>query len=343
MPADSTIDPVGLHPRLTPFLTDHAEAADLFLKCAAANRMHHAWLLTGPKGIGKATFAYHCARYLLKGGSGKTLAVPEDDPLFARIAAGAEGNLKSIERGVNEKTGRMRQEIVVDDIRALHDFFEMTGANEGWRVAVIDTADALNRSAANALLKMLEEPPKKTVLFLISNARGRLPATIRSRCQQVLLNPLTDEDVAGVLQKRVPGLDEGEVATLSRLSGGAPGFAVRLALYKGLTLFETASRLLDGKGAATRMRHDLASDLGAVNADEKYFLFLDILKHELSVRIRKEAAEGRKSPLERYLGLWDKVDHIQRAGEGLKLGRKAQLLLLFDDMAVSDKESPEAA
>jgi len=294
-----------LEPRATPFLIGHGKAVDIFLKAHASGRIHHGWLLAGPKGIGKATLAYHLARYLLKqdngsGGPGlfgdkparqsaESLQMAAEDPVFTHVASGAEGNLMVIERGFNEKTKKMRQEIIVDDVRALHDFFEMTAAHEGWRIAIVDSADEMNRNAANALLKMLEEPPRKSILFLVSHAKGRLPATIRSRCQQLLLNPLGQSEVAEVLRRRLPDLDEGAVAILAGLSSGAPGFGARMALFKGMRIYEVVRELLEGKTMNTREKHDFAGKISARGQDEGYFLFLDILETQLAAKIRSEA------------------------------------------------------
>lgn len=331
MSLPGNITPEDLHPRTTSQLVGHKINVDIFLKSLASGRLHHAWLLAGPRGVGKATFAYHCARYLLAGAKGE-FVMTKDSPIFAHITAGSEGNLKVIERRVNEKTGRRRQDIVVDDVRSLHAFFEQTGTHEGWRIAIIDAADEMNRSASNALLKMLEEPPKQTILLLISHARGRLMATIRSRCQQLLFNPLSDEEVSHVLAQRLPDLEHGEIKSLATLSEGSPGFAIRLALYKGLSLRRTIEKLLSGQALKTEVMHKLASDLGGFNADEAYFLFLDILKAELSSKIKEAALEPGKTRLDCWLTLWEKVDQIQYEGEGLNLGRKQQLILLFEDL-----------
>ncbi len=343
-----------LSPRTTPFLVGHAAAADIFLKSFQSGRLHHAWLLAGPKGIGKATLAYHLARFLLKHGTGglvgdtaigaDALAMAADDTVFSHVASGAEGNLKVIERGLNEKTKRMRQEIIVDDVRALHNFFELTAAQEGWRIAIVDSADEMNRNAANALLKMLEEPPAKSIILLVSHAKGRLPATIRSRCQQLLLAPLDESQVHQVLKQRLPDLEEGELKTLTGLSGGVPGLAVRMALYKGMTLYKVVRELLAGKVLKTKEMHDFASRVSARGQDERYFLFLDILQSQLAARIRAEAGEGGgKRRLDCWLQLWEKVNRLRGEGEGLNMGRKQGVLLLIEVLEEAHKEASAAA
>lgn len=351
-----------ISPATTPFLEGHKKTAQIFLDSYEAGRLHHAWLIAGPRGIGKATLAYHLARFLLKqdGSAGPGLFgkegppaakagtdafyTAEDDPLFMRVASGSEGNLKVIRRGYNEKTHRKRSEIVVDDVRALHDFFEMTAAHEGWRIAIIDSADAMNRSAANALLKMLEEPPKKSVLLLISHAKGRLVPTIKSRCQQLLLSPLQEEEVAEVVAKLQPEMPEGDVKTYAGLSGGSPGLALRLALFGGKDLFELISMLLSGVDLTTREKHAFATELGSNQNEEKYFLFLDLVRAEVLARTKAMARAGvAKTRLDCWVGLWEKIDRITGEGEGLNLGRKQMILLLLEDLCQAGAKEKAAA
>jgi len=340
-------------PRTTPFLVGHGAAADIFLKSFQSGRLHHAWLLAGPKGIGKATLAYHLTRFLLKHGAGGlvdetaigagALAMAADDPVFNHVASGAEGNLKVIERGLNEKTKRLRQEIIVDDVRNLHGFFEKTAARDGWRIALIDSADEMNRNAANALLKMLEEPPSKSILFLISHAKGRLAPTIRSRCHQLLLNPLTKDQVSEVLVKQLPDLGGDALKTLAAVSGGAPGFALRLAANDGLRLFQTIKGLLAGTTMTTSQKHDFAGAMGARGADDRYFLLLEIVRSELAQLIRQHAdAPSHKRLLDCWLALWEKVNRMQSEGEGLNLGRRQQVLLLLEALESTNKNAAAA-
>ncbi len=344
----SAINLETLNPKLTPFLIGHEKAADIFLKSLESGRLHHAWLLAGERGIGKATLAYHLARHLLKYAQGdepsKSLEMDPNDPVFARVASGGEGNLRVIRRGVNEKTQRKRSEIIVDDVRALHDFFEMTAAHEGWRIAIVDPADDMNRSAANALLKMLEEPPAKSILFLITHAKGSLVPTIRSRCQQLPISPLSPADVKEVLKRRLPDLPPEELAKNAALSGGSPGYAIRLSLFDGEGLNLVIQTLFEGRGLTTKQMHDFAGTLGLANGEGRYFLFLDILAREIASKIKTLAeANVAKSRLDCWLGLWDKVGRIRTEGEGINLGRKAMLLVLLYEMAALGRQELKAA
>jgi hypothetical protein len=185
-------------PRETLALFGHAEAEQTLLDSYKSGRIPHAWLIGGPPGIGKATLAYRLARFVLAHPDPKvpvvqkaaSLAVDADNPVAHRIAAQAQGDLLVLERIVNETTGKLYTVIRVDDVRRTVSFFGSTAGEGGWRIAIVDAVDDLQREGANALLKVLEEPPQRTLLLLISHAPGRELPTIRSRCRRLLLRPL---------------------------------------------------------------------------------------------------------------------------------------------------------
>src|SRR5476651_414688 len=180
-------------PRANPILLGHEAAERTLLDAMHFGRMHHAWLITGPEGIGKATLAFRFARRLLAGlGGGDSLALDPFHPVFRRIVAGGHADMLTIERAYDEKTKRLKRDIAVQDVRAINAFMALTPAEGGWRVAVVDGAEDLNQASANALLKILEEPPSRAVLILVCSAPGRLPPTVRSRCRHLRLSPLTD-------------------------------------------------------------------------------------------------------------------------------------------------------
>ena len=203
MSRETEDDSEAPHPRATTVLFGQAAAEAALLTAYRGGRIPHAFLIVGPKGIGKATLAYRLARFVLAHPdpaapdvvAAASLAVDAEHPVARRIAAQAQGDLLILERTLNDK-GTLRQQIAVDDIRRTVSFFGSTAGEGGWRIAIVDSVDELNRSGANALLKVLEEPPERALLLLVSHSAARVPATLRSRCRIVTLRPLGAEDVA---------------------------------------------------------------------------------------------------------------------------------------------------
>lgn len=225
--ADTDQEPGVAHPRDTFVFTGHDDEESMLAEAFEGPRMHHAWMLAGPKGVGKATLAYRFARRAL--GAARTgaraLDVDPSDPIARRIASGSHGDIFTLRRGLNDR-GKPRSEITVDEARGLVSFFNLKASEGGWRVAIIDAVDDLNRNAANAILKTLEEPPPKTVLLLVCHAPGATLPTIRSRCRRLDLRPLDNAQVhAAVAAARDGVVDEAAV----RFSGGRPGRAIALA------------------------------------------------------------------------------------------------------------------
>jgi DNA polymerase-3 subunit delta' len=191
------------HPRATAALFGHAGAENVLLAAYRSGRVPHAFLIVGGKGIGKATLAYRTARFVLahpdpaaaEVKAAASLAVDPEHPVARRIAAQAQGDLLVLERTFNDK-GVLRQQIAVDDVRRTVSFFGSTAGEGGWRIAIVDAVDELNRSGANALLKVLEEPPQRTLLLLVSHSAARVPPTLRSRCRILTLRPLAANEVA---------------------------------------------------------------------------------------------------------------------------------------------------
>ena len=224
-PLVTDAEPGAPHPRETYSYVGHDDAEDALADGLKSGRMHHAWLLAGPKGLGKATLAYRFARVALgaKPQGKRPLDVDPEDTVTRRIAALSHPDLFILRRGLNER-GRPRRDIGVDEARALGAFFSLAPAEGGMRVAIIDAVDDLNRNSANALLKTLEEPPARSVLLLVCHAPGAALATIRSRCRRLALRPLDDGAV-----KQALGGDADE--TLLRLAKGRPGRAIALRAH----------------------------------------------------------------------------------------------------------------
>lgn len=297
--------PGAPHPRDTPRLIGQAPAEAAFLSAFNADRLHHAWLLSGPRGVGKATLAWRIARFLratppqddgLFGSppAPATLDVAPDHPVHALIDAQAEPGLRRITRSENDQ-GRLRAEIVADDIRALGGFFGLSLPDGGRRVVIVDAADDMNVTAANALLKMLEEPPADTVILLISHQPSRLLPTIRSRCRSLRLSPLDQTDLGSVLTQA--GIEPGEnTSALSALSGGSAGDAIRLLTLGGLDLYAEIVALLASLPRLNRPAAlALAEKCAGRGAEQTFALIIELLDIAL-VRLARTGATGTSLP-----------------------------------------------
>ncbi|WP_298922519.1 DNA polymerase III subunit delta' [uncultured Roseobacter sp.] len=301
------------HPRDTAQLFGQDAAQEAFLDAFATGRLHHAWLLTGPSGIGKATLAWAIARFLLATppveedglfGAAPTptsLSIDPEHPVARRIAAGAEPGLKAITRTPNPTTDRMRDQIVVDDIRSLAGFFQLSAADGGRRVVIVDAADDMNTSAANALLKMLEEPPERATLLLVSHQPSGLLPTIRSRCRTLRLGSLSAEDMARALAQA--GVEaHTETPALAELSGGSVGAAIRLSLLDGLQTYGALIRIIQtlpqfDRAAALK----LAEGAAARGAEAKRDLLFELIDLLLS-RLARTGATGAPPAVEAAAG-----------------------------------------
>ena len=296
------------HPREAAQLYGQDAAQAAFLDAFNTGRLHHGWMLTGPRGVGKATLAWRIARFLLAtpeaedGGlfgdappAPDTLDVSPDHPVSRRILAGSDPGLFHITRGVNEKTGRLRDRIVADDVRSLNQFLHMSAADGGRRVVLIDSADEMNPQAANALLKMLEEPPPRTTLLLISHQPARLLPTIRSRCRDLRLGPLGPDDMAAALTQA--GIDpEQATPAVTQLSGGSVGEAVRLIALDGMAIYAELVSLATTLPRLDRPRAiAMAQAAAARGAEEKLDLLFALTDLMLS-RLARTGATGTPPP-----------------------------------------------
>lgn len=300
------------HPRATPRLIGHDAVEAAFLEAHAAGRLHHAWLITGPRGVGKATLAWRIARFLLatppEEGGGlfeaaplpppQDLDVPADHPVARRLLALSEPGLHLVRRGgagatesereKNAADGRFSQVIGVDRVRALGRFIHMSAVDGGRRVVIVDTADEMNSAAANALLKMLEEPPARTTLLLISHQPARLLPTIRSRCRELRMGPLTAPEMAEALAQA--GIDPGSSPeALAELARGSVGEAVRLLTLDGLTLYADIVAILASLPRLDRMRVVKLAEQVSGRAGEAR---LDLLLHLVEVALSRLARTG---------------------------------------------------
>lgn len=310
------------------------DAAEATLAAALGHgRLHHAWLFTGPPGIGKATLAYRFARRLLAGGE-EGLEVAPEHPVARRIAAGTHADLMTVEREWDDKKKRLRTEIVVERARQVPDFLHLTPAEGGWRVVVIDGAETLNTESANAVLKVLEEPPPRAALILTCAAPGRLLPTIRSRCRRLKLAPLAQAQVEDVLARYLPDMSGEERARLASMSEGSPGQALALAGGGGVAIADLVSRVLDDLPGLDAGRAHEVADVAA--RDEAVFAtFMDLLTRTLSAAVR-DAGRGRADPdqtrllaarpLAAWVDVWQGLCELRDACEGLYLDRRQTIV-----------------
>ena len=307
---------------MTP-LFGHDVAIAAFRAARETGRLHHAWLVAGPEGIGKALFADKAASWVLAEAAGPPVDafgfdVPDSHPTARLVAAGSHPDLMRLERLTKEGGTELVRSITVDQVRGLQRLFTTTPSMSPWRAVVIDAVDDLERNAANALLKNLEEPPANTVFLLVSHAPERLLPTIRSRCRVLRLAPLTGDAMASALRAALPDADEEEIGALVEVGQGAPGRAVA---FRGLDIetLDCAMQELARLGDPTNARRSaLAQSLATRAAQPRYEAFL----LRAPAVIAAAAKERRGAPLDEALVLWERATAL--AGTARRLSLDAQ-------------------
>jgi DNA polymerase-3 subunit delta' len=315
-------------PRENPEFVGHQGAVASLYHAASSGRLHHAWLIGGQVGIGKATLAYRFARWLLAGGTSADLAVPVSHPAFKRVAANTHADLLSIERRFDDKRKKMQSEIVIDTVLEVGKFLRLTAGEGGWRVVVVDGAEEMNRNAANALLKLLEEPPKRAILLLVSHAPGRLLPTIRSRCRTLNLAPLGDDEVEGLLRAQAPELSRADAARIARLSEGSIGRALTLAEENGVAIAGLVDEVLAGAVAPARAQQ-VADTLA--RSEDGYEVFMSLLRSGLAAGARA-AARRNQAGLSRRVGLWEEFGKLERDVQNLNLDKRAAIIVALNQL-----------
>ncbi len=344
------------HPRKTELLYGHADAEEALRTAFMSGRLHHAWLVTGPAGIGKATLAYRFARFLLtysdpriaEAANVKTLHLPPEDAVFRRVAARGHANVLTLRKPWNDKTKKFMTVLSVDEVRRTHDFFGMKAGEGGWRICIVDTADDMNASAANALLKVLEEPPAQTVFFVLANHPGRLLPTIRSRCRQLALKPLPHDQLMAAVQGHLGHMADGDMEAVAKLAQGSVGRALQLAGGGGIELYREVSGLIAALPKPdVPAIHALAEKLARRGNDQAYSMFRDLLSDWLVRLVRSGAlppgsvdeviaGEGQVmarlaagTSLDRWVEVWENTGRTADRAEALNLDRKQVILGTF--------------
>lgn len=341
---DYAVDP--LHPRRAPELVGHERARESFRASRAGGRVPHAWLLVGPRGVGKATFAYQAAIEVLAGRSGDRPSAgteAADHPVRRRVWAGSHGDLLAVER-VGD--GGETRGIPVVAVRDLRHFFALTSAEAGWRVAIVDALDDLSLHGVNALLKIVEEPPPRALLFLIAHRARSVPATIRSRCRWLPFAGLAQDECLQVLERLLPDQDAAQRSGLAHLANGAPGLALTFAEAEALTLFSEITGLCRTLPALdVPAAHAFSDRFARQPGSERFPTFTAMFKiwvYRAAIRIvagdeavGNDIVDGEGEVQRRYstaaglagvLSLWNDVGQIADAAIHAHLDRKQAVL-----------------
>jgi DNA polymerase III subunit delta' len=303
-------------PMISARLIGHQTILETMLAEFGIGKMHHATILSGPQGIGKATLAFHFAR--------QVFALAGEANATEKIEAGTHPSLMHVTRSLNEDTKKYRTEIVVADIHRANHFLSRTASGGGTRIIIIDPADDMNRNAANALLKNLEEPPAKTYYFLISHVSGRLLPTIRSRCRMVNVPALMDAQVTEVLTRNL-GLDHSEAAELARYSEGSVRQAMTMARYGGIDIVAALNVFAADQKFSAVAAQNLASAVSDRESEPRYALLTDLIEQRLATAARAHAQKGNPQDSVAISELYQAVQQQRVLAEGYKLDRKLEV------------------
>jgi DNA polymerase-3 subunit delta' len=350
-------------PREVEQIFGHEAALAEFDAALQSGRLHHAWLIVGPEGVGKATLAYRLAREVLAlgedGPKRLTHVAGMDGALFRKVAALAHPNLLLLRRSYNEKSKRYSQWIGVDEVRRLRNFLGHSAGETGWRVVIVDRADELNQNAANALLKALEEPPQRTLFLLVATAEGRIPVTIRSRSRTLRVTGLAEDDlleaVKAALKRDGHKVDAKTLAVALALSQGSVRRALALATGEGIELYR---ELLDHLGRLPEIDgpalHRLAERLGNASDSERLELFFSLLLGLLERLIRMAATgEGaigderalssrllNRLSLPQWVEAWEAIGRAKVDVASLNLDRNLLVLETFYRLQQAARDTP---
>ncbi|MBW9056709.1 DNA polymerase III subunit delta' [Rhizobium mesosinicum] len=316
-------------------LFGHEDAEDFLAQFYRSGKGHHAILIEGPEGIGKATLAFRFANHILAHPDPATAPESIADPdlssaVSRQIASGASHNLLHLARPVDERTGKVKSAITVDEVRRAGKFFSQTSGTGNWRIVIIDPADDMNRNAANAILKILEEPPKRAMFLVLSHAPGKLLPTIRSRCLPLKLAPLDDSALVSALAHLgIPG----EGRALLSAAKGSVSEALKLLNYGGGEIIQAYNDVLSSEGpAARKAMHRLADALSGKESDAIFDFFVSHVGNDVMNRARIAAGEGRIAAAERLARLYSDITEKLNVSDAYNLDRKQTIMEVLSDI-----------
>ena len=341
-------DEINISPRNNSFLLGQSKAEDIFLKAWKNQTMHQAWILNGPKGIGKATLAYRIARFMLWADENKkdmynSLNVPENSEVFRQVASDSHPDLMVVERDYietdrkkiikaiqkgeapyEEELSAMKKSafIRVDDVRKVNEFLSKTSFNDNWRIVIIDSADEMNKNAANALLKILEEPPAHTILLLISHNPGMLLPTIRSRCAKLPLQMLDADETASLLRRYRPNLNEAMIKKIAEMCPQSIGKAILYADLDAVGMYNGLCKILYAKQKFALS--DLLDFCTSVTSDAESFYLLQ----ELILKFIRESMP-QSNDAETLYACWNDANRMFADCQNINMDKKQMLINLL--------------
>jgi DNA polymerase-3 subunit delta' len=326
------------HPRQACALAGHHEAMSAILDGLRAGRLHHAWLIGGPEGIGKATFAYHVAKMLLglkpgTDGAPSSIIVDPDSQSARLVAAQAHPDLVVLRRQPATDKKNATTQIPVETVRRALDVFASTTSAGGWRVCIVDSVEDLNSAGANALLKVLEEPLPRSIFLMVAHQPGKVMPTIRSRCRKLTLNPLSAAEMAEALGRLDLPESQDEIAQAIGFADGSVRRAlVRLDPETLSLITGTRSILSDLPTVPLKAAQAMAEQLAGRSGEADFFIFLETVEDWVNAQVHALAGHGahRLAPLAQ---VWEKISAAVRETDALNLDRRPVVLSIFHDLA----------
>ncbi|MFK7901617.1 MAG: DNA polymerase III subunit delta' [Nitratireductor sp.] len=324
-------------PRENLTLLGHQTELDFLADKFANGTLHHAWLISGPQGIGKATFAFRFAEHLLRTTNDQT--PPErfsfqDDAVHSQVSKGAHPNIKVLRRPYDQKTKKFKTVINVEEVRSAVRFFETSRGVDAWRICIVDPADDLNTSAANALLKVLEEPPQNTIFLVLAHSpRGLLP-TIRSRCQSLNLKPLNDATLKKALSNSqiLDDKSDDEIEDLIHLSKGSVRRAILLSQSQAVVFYKDFIKNVEHSSPDMAALYKLAGALSLASKADEFKLFIELIFDHLSNQLKDPNTLANKEKLQNIAQVWEDTKTSLQTMQTWNMDKKQTILSLFHAM-----------